>query len=376
MKSSTGIIIGVAGAFALMIMCCGGVALLLPAVQAAREAARRMQCGNNTKQLALGLQNYHDTFLYLPYGARNRTSEDMDAAPTWGSSWLVATLPFCEARPTFDQLSAADQADAMNDYISTMVRQRANNVQIRYMLCPSSPLPEMQNLGGSQLVLPSYAGIMGVTDEAGAQSLKDQDGRIVAGPYGGFAAGNGMLVINESLTFAACTDGTANTIIVGEVSDWYYDDSRARRNPALSVGDAGDGNPSDAAGWLAGNNLPLIPKPEDMPAEKWPAKDGGKVPQFVFKNGPAVPQDSVLNLITVHHPIGINHRRGPGDQQPNWGTQGIGRAGLNNPMLSAHPAGAMVGFLDGHVQLMTKQTPPWILKRLSNRDDGGVIPDF
>src|SRR5499425_2145947 len=87
------------------------VALLLPAVQAAREAARRMQCSNNVKQLCLGLQNYHDTFLYLPYGARNRTS---GTTTNYGSSWLVATLPFCEQRPLFDKIYAADISAAAN----------------------------------------------------------------------------------------------------------------------------------------------------------------------------------------------------------------------------------------------------------------------
>jgi prepilin-type N-terminal cleavage/methylation domain-containing protein len=94
------------------------VALLLPAVQAAREAARRMQCGNNVKQLALGLQNYHDTFLYLPYGARNRSTNapNFNSTNGFGSSWLVATLPFCEQRPLFDKMYAASIASSGNHY--------------------------------------------------------------------------------------------------------------------------------------------------------------------------------------------------------------------------------------------------------------------
>ena len=76
------------------------VALLLPAVQAAREAARRMQCGNHLKQIGLGLQNYHDVFNSLPYGARCRHRSTRRRTGTdefWGPSWYVGILPFCEA---------------------------------------------------------------------------------------------------------------------------------------------------------------------------------------------------------------------------------------------------------------------------------------
>jgi prepilin-type processing-associated H-X9-DG protein len=371
----TGTIIGITLGGVAALGCMGMImlALLLPAVQAAREAARRMQCGNNVKQLSLGLQNYHDTFMYLPNGARTRTTGPTYDQPSWGSSWLTATLPFCEG-PDFDQINAA--TDAENDYISTAVWQVENGRKIKYMLCPSSPLPEMQLLGGNQLCLPSYAGIMGATDDPG---LTDKMGRIVAGPYGGFAAGNGVLLINESLTFAAVTDGTANTFMVGEVSDYYYTDARARRIPAMSVSDAGDG-PKNEAGWLAGTNLGIIDAPEDYPKELLPVQTppgSGRYATFVFKNGPAIPADRVLNLITIHHPVGSNNRRGPGDSAPNWGTQGIGRCGLNNPLLAAHPAGAMIGFMDGHVQLLTKQTSPEIQKKLASRDDGGLLPsDF
>lgn len=324
------------------------VALLLPAVQAAREAARRMQCGNNVKQLCLGLQNYHDTFLYLPYGARTRV---IGTTVKWGSSWYVATLPFCEQRPLFDKIYAADIANANNDYVSSPVRTTAANAKIKYMLCPSSPLPETETLNVA-LVIPSYAGIAGgCNDTAAAPNTVIDTSRIAAGsgptataPTLGFAS-NGMLPKGDSLTFAACTDGTANTIIVGECSDWYYQGttpaSVQRKNPA----------PSQGMGWLAGTNSTNL-----------------------AVSGQTIAAANVANLITVGHPIGINNRN-PSGTIKDWNANGIGTRGANNPLLSAHPAGAMVGFLDGHVILITKQTATYVAKRLAIRDDGGVIPD-
>ena len=353
----------------IVVVLLGAAAILFPAIQAAREASRRMQCGNNVKQHCLALQNYHDTFLYLPYGARNRsTPPDYDTA-SWGPSWMVPSIPFYGINRGYDAIVAADIADPANDYLSTPVRQRCGNLSRQmkfFLLCPSSPLPEMQTLGGVELLVPSYAGIMGATDEPDTELMKQrrgfEDSRIVAGPYGGRAAGNGMLLLNESLTFEACTDGTANVILVGEVSDWYYTNAGKQLNPALSVGDAGDAS-SDAAGWLAGNNLPFIQSRN---------RPDGTVGQFIGIGEPSIPADRVCNLITVNFAVGTNNRRGANDSDPDWGTNGIGRCGLNNPLLSAHPAGAMVGFADGHVQLLTKQTAVWLLKKLAARDDGGV----
>lgn len=334
------------------------VAILLPARRHAGEAARRMQCGNNLKQLCLGLQNYHDTFLFLPYGARQRTVGKDDPVSTFGSSWIVATLPFCEQRPLFDKLYEKDIAAAANDFASDPVRQQAHNAKIKYLLCPSSPLPEMQTIGQFSLVVPSYAGIMGATVHAGVTAettVADAMVRLNIAPYGGQAAGNGMLLLNESLTFDDCTDGAANTIIVGEVSDWFYDGTSAsnvmRKNPALSFVDPA--SKSTAGGWTAGTDLDFT----------------------VTQNGQAIPDNRVFNLITLEHPVGINNRN-PKSDLPGWYDRGIGPCGINNPLLSAHPAGAMVGFLDGHVILLTKQTAPHLLKRLAQRDDGGKVEGF
>lgn len=317
------------------------VALLLPSIRVAREPARRMQCGNNLKQLVLGLQNYHETFGSLPYGARNRTlGPDDDGPSSWGSSWILATLPFCEQRPLFDKLTAAD-VEGGNDYASAGLRQAAHNAKIKYLLCPSSPLPEMEDLSGVTLVIPSYAGIMGATGDTATAGQTVPETRLVAGPYDGQAGASGMLPLNESLSFAACHDGTANTLLVGEVSDWYYNAQGQRFNPALA----------QSGGWPAGTNLDFKIEAEGKP----------------------IPADRVFNLITIDHPVGTNNRNGSGKGGPDWETRGIGRAGLNNPLLAAHPAGAMVAYADGHIQLLTKQTALYIVKRLAIRDDSGVI---
>src|SRR5436305_1553804 len=141
------------------------VALLLPAVQAAREAARRMQCSNHLKQIGLGLQNYHDTFQSLPYGARARcistgsenTCDDSSMRQGWGPSWVMSILPFCASwhGPMSDQLETAQcGTHAQAGAWATEVTSKSNgcvgfhihNQKIAWLLCPSSPLPQVENL--------------------------------------------------------------------------------------------------------------------------------------------------------------------------------------------------------------------------------------
>ena len=351
------------------------VALLLPAVQAAREAARRMQCGNNVKQLALGLQNYHDTFNYLPYGARVRHPSAAAGSLSYGSSWLCATLPFCEQRPLFDKIAAADLASSATNGYNTGsatggIVGAAHNAKIKYMLCPSSPLPETETVAGATLVLPSYAGIMGGNGETNANTTLVVTESRGAGAYLGSASGTpwatgytggGMLPINEALNMAACTDGTANCIIVGECADWYYSGTgTGARTRVAAPGPA----PSSGLGWLCGSTAGVTGTPPNHTTQTITGASGGL----------GNPNGNVANLISVAHSVGIDNRQ-VGGTHPNWGQQGIGTRGCNNPLLSAHPAGAMAGYMDGHVAMLTKQTATYVLKRLAIRDDGGVLPD-
>src|ERR1043165_2778243 len=124
------------------------VALLLPAVQAAREAARGMQCRNHLKQMALGLQNYHDTHLSLPYGARARYVNNVPAnnMGAFGPSFYVGLLPFCEQRNLFDRIDALEKGGQTFSSVSTdstTIGGACGNAKIPWMLCPRSPLPAM-----------------------------------------------------------------------------------------------------------------------------------------------------------------------------------------------------------------------------------------
>ena len=78
------------------------IALLLPAVQAAREAARRMQCANHLKQIGLALHNYHASHGTLPYGSGSCC--DRSNREAWGGIWATMLLAYLEEKPLYDQI--------------------------------------------------------------------------------------------------------------------------------------------------------------------------------------------------------------------------------------------------------------------------------
>ena len=120
------------GAAALLVIGAFAAALVFPAISISRESSRRMQCTSNVKELLLGLQNYHDTFLYLPFGARNRWDVKMPEVEnaTWGPSWLPVTKQLSNYQihtSLYDRMVAADHRSTENDFISAAVREPAHH---------------------------------------------------------------------------------------------------------------------------------------------------------------------------------------------------------------------------------------------------------
>jgi prepilin-type processing-associated H-X9-DG protein len=321
--------------------CCLGPPLLL----GARERNRQMACGNHLKELTLALQNYHDTFLYLPYGARARTVDDESSM---GPSWLVAAMPFYDPQqPTYDKLVACDVASPDHDYGNVAMLKVVHEQKLALFHCPASPMPEMEKVNGSLLMLPSYVGLMG----ADPRQRESEELHIATGEHGfsenriarGVSNGDhlgfgGMLTVNESLTMAACTDGAANMLLLGETSRWYEQGGNQHRVDGAAGGS-----------WLAGTACPVA------------AGESKDFPGVAF------------NLTTIRYPVNIDRQPGtvPAISEGNTGI--ASDHGANNPLLSPHANGVMMAYLDGHVQLISNSVSIITLKRIATRDDGGVI---
>jgi prepilin-type N-terminal cleavage/methylation domain-containing protein len=191
------------------------IALLLPAVQAAREAARRSQCSNQMKQLALGLHNYHDTFRVFPCGGRSYGNQ---------LSWAVGILPFVEQSPLYAKIDqriggydkhfvhALNRIDTFlcpscrvdrNTFESatnpaTNASEMCYTIHYYGVMGPKGTIPQF-NTTSSTTTLPRY------------QVLNETD------VHGGFAL-QGVLGRDTAKSMRDVTDGTSNTFMLGEIS--------------------------------------------------------------------------------------------------------------------------------------------------------------
>lgn len=174
------------------------IALLLPAVQAAREAARRSQCVNNLKQLGVALQNYHDVNNSFPPMKGGTTSSYPSTPPTnYGrASGFIPLLPYIEQRALYDQIRAG--GSGVPPYGPPAWSSWANwNRQVPSLLCPSDPRPA-----------PS-AGAIGETNYA--FSVGDT---VSSNCWA--STNRGMFAQSLTVRISQVTDGTSNTIAMSE----------------------------------------------------------------------------------------------------------------------------------------------------------------
>ncbi len=195
------------------------IALLLPAVQAAREAARRSQCSNNIKQIGLALHNYVDVHKKLPpYAVWGHAIGTRPEAP-YHHTWLMAIMPFMEQQPLYD--SADMNAPAWGQDFTAQ--------RVAGLMCPSdSGFTEPSETHG--LSITTYAacegwdwwsqGVMSSSHPAAVQ-FPELAGLELMGVFDSKGVGsiNGSATqVPRSTRFAEITDGTSNTILVAEVN--------------------------------------------------------------------------------------------------------------------------------------------------------------
>lgn len=195
------------------------VALLLPAVQSAREAARRMQCQNNLKQLGLALHNYHDTHSIFPPSS---IWANLDTTTTANNdqlraNWVILSLPFMEQQNLYNSFDLTQPIPASVNAVPRSTRLSA-------MLCPSDG-ENRKPFNGSNSSSTNKLGDNWARGNYGANASlgkmkKPGDGESGAGETSKHwkdSERRGVMGANVSLTIGGITDGTSNTILLAEL---------------------------------------------------------------------------------------------------------------------------------------------------------------
>lgn len=314
-------------------------ALLLPAVQSAREAARRAQCVNNLKQMGLALHNYHDEWRSFPIGALHSVTAGTARQNDLGQSFFVSMLPGIEQANLFSQLDHAAPGGVgnVNDPRNSRNGSLFDGHRVQIYMCPSSTMDEMTEdkaVSPSGVLMTNYVGISGAATRNGLSNSRAEP------TYKGIMASSGVLIPNDSIAIKDIKDGTTNTMMVAEQSaysrtrDGRIVDLRSSNSHGAWVGTTGPGIPGDGT-WFCTNY------------QTW-------------------------NITTVRYPV--NFRDATSHTAP---AMGLGpQDGSNRPIQSTHTGGANILIADGSVRFLQENVNFILLTNLANRDDGNELGQF
>jgi len=347
------------------------VGLLLPAVQSAREAARRMSCGNNVKQMGLGIANFESTFKYMPCAGETKI---------WPSASSAVDVHFMQS--FFQQLLAftentniATKWDVNRPYWSTAGNnnQSLSGANISLFRCASSTQTEAG--GGPN---PATGGTFGITDymPIAYTDLEFSTGKRVKTQANYFESGlSGM----TKKTIGSITDGTTKSVAFCEASnrDGFYAGKRyiqlalgtqwyklAGGTPVLmSSTDANWVEGGDDVGGNAGADY-VSGKPGTVPG-RWCDGDNGSG----WSGNPFEESTVPRTLPVINNDTRIQSVRGTavrGDFTKN-------NAGSNDEPYSPHNGVCLFGLFDGSVQTISQGVSPQIAHGLVNPNDGMVL---
>ena len=362
------------------------IALLLPAVQQAREAARKAQCTNNVKQLLIGLHNFETANSTFPKGVNEpyvnglTPSNDSDALTSdqtepFGPNWAIMILPYIEQKPLYDScnvlgypgwkgpyndpinpVETTPNANLYNmDWANATVRSTrlavfncptdANNRDGEFFYTPSdavaypqyAPRDQLQGLVLTNWARGNYGAVQGATDP---DHMVNGYSGIGSKPYPGMSK-TGMMGINFGSKIAEVTDGLSNTCAVGELRVGLGS-MDIRGTWALGLGSAS----------LCGHAKVYNPTPNNKLGFNYPNCDDG---------GDEMQAGDVMGRL-----------------YPNAAGQGMGfncAAAFNSggQCRSMHSGGVNMGFGDGHVQFIKDSIAQRVWYAILVRNDGTVL---
>ncbi|MBX3435178.1 MAG: DUF1559 domain-containing protein [Pirellulales bacterium] len=301
------------------------VALLLPAIQAAREAARRTQCVNQIRQLVLACHNHHDAMKRLPSAGDQVVANSAHQAT--GLSWLGQILPYQENAVLRDLIDdSVPWFHANNDL--------AEQTPVPLFNCPSTggELSVFTSTPGNTSVFVEfsplrahYVGNMGAKSSCDPASAAYPDSgytmlvrREGASESGGLAS-NGSIIFNGKIQFRNFGDGTASTLMIGECS-W---DAGPTRTWIVGTLDVNSGPGGDNHGWL-------------------------------------------YNSKNVRWPMHTAFREKPGETYSGYLSNDISLG-------SRHPGGAHLGMADGSASFRNEDVEMRVLRALATRDNADDV---
>jgi prepilin-type N-terminal cleavage/methylation domain-containing protein/prepilin-type processing-associated H-X9-DG protein len=293
------------------------VALLLPAIQAARESARRLQCAHSLGQLAVAVHNYQQAYGVYPPGTLESQGPIQNHAQGYHHNWIVQLLPYLEQKNAYNLI---DRTVGVYHPKNSPVRQH----MIPTLLCPSQGVWQ----GGYSAYAALHHDVEAPID----------------------ANNNGVFFLNSRVSYDDVTDGSAYTLFIGEkITEpgdlgWMSGTRATLRNTGVPLNTTGfvNGRPQYASGPVE-VVMSSIPMPAGFPGSALPADapaDSAEKPEAAAPPIPTLPPGPVL-------PVG----------------------GFS----SSHIGGCQFAFGDGHVSLLNDSIAQQVLQQLGHRADGKLV---